>query len=80
MNVRELSEALSRFDPEMDVFCLSEDEQLLGEGRSFIVFDIDHVQVTSGEFVRLNDGTPYIRLGKESGFQSIVTMQVTTDF
>lgn len=80
MNVRELQEALSKFDPELDVFCLSEDEQLLKQGRFFVVFDIVHLQETSGGFVRLSDGTPYIELGKEHGLKSIVTLNVTTDF
>lgn len=36
MTVRELQEHLSKLDPELDLVCYSEDEELLGDNRGFI--------------------------------------------
>jgi len=62
VKVRELQEQLSKLDPELDVVCYSEDEGLLAEGRGFILFDMLAISTAEAERLRLEDGTPYLKL------------------
>lgn len=84
MKVRELQEQLSKFDPEMHIVCYSEDERLLVdnplENRGFILFDISGTNVTEAEMLRLDDGTPYLKLERGPKSTKMVTLDITSDF
>jgi hypothetical protein len=80
MKVRELQEQLSKLNPQLEVFCYSEDEKFLSEGRGFILFDILAVNSAEAERLRLNDGTPYLKFGKNPAASAIATLEVTAKF
>jgi hypothetical protein len=80
MKVRELQEYLSKFDPEINVLCYSEDEKLLAEKRGFILFDILAVSIAEAEQLRLDDDTPYLKFGRSPASVTIATLEVTSDF
>lgn len=80
MKVRQLQEQLSKLDPELDVVCYSEDKRLLIEGRGSILFDILAVSATEAEQLRLDDGTPYLKLHRGPASSTIATLEVTSDF
>lgn len=80
MKVRELQEQLRKLDPELEVFCYSEDEKLLTQDRGFILFDIQTIETIEAERFRLDDGTPYLKLVKNPAASAIAILEVTTDF
>jgi len=80
MKVRELQEHLSKLDPELEVLCYSEDEKLLTEKRGFILFDILAVNTSEAERLRLEDGTPYLKLERGPNSVAMATLEVTSDF
>jgi len=80
MKVRELQEALSKLNPELDVVCYSEDETLLVEGRGFILFDVLAASTSKAERLRLKDGTPYLKFSSDAAAAAIATLEITSDF
>jgi hypothetical protein len=80
MKVRELQELLSKLDSELEVLCYSEDEKLLADDRSHILFDILTVSTDKAERLRLDDETPYLKFGQGPGSIEIATLEVTADF
>ena len=74
MKIRELQNQLSELDPALDVVCYSEDEKLLVEERGFILFDVQAVNKVEAERRRLEDGTPYLKIGKSSASVAIATL------
>lgn len=78
MKVRELQEQLSRLDPELDLVCYSEDERLLAEGRNFILFDVEAVSTSEAERTRLDDETPYLRIGKSPASTTVGILEITS--
>ncbi len=80
MKVRELQDHLSKLDQELNVVCYSEDEKLLVEKRSFILFDILVVNTVDAERLRLDDGTPYLKFKRGPASVAIATLEVTPDF
>ncbi|HEY3373742.1 MAG TPA: hypothetical protein VGK02_01590 [Candidatus Aquicultor sp.] len=82
MKVRELQQELSKLDPELEVICYSEDDNLLEEGMGFRLLDIEAVNTTQGERVRLDDRfrTPYLKLGKSPHSEIFAVIEVTSVF
>ncbi len=80
MKVRELQQKLSELDPDLDVICYSEDSKLVTEGCGLILLEIEAVNTMHGERTRLDDGTPYLKLGRGSGTTALATLEVTSDF
>lgn len=80
MKVKELIAKLNAADPESDVLCCCEDEGTLARGVGFKLFDIDHIDSTEAEKTRLEDGTPYFKLGKSDNSESHVLIDITADF
>ena len=80
MRVRELQKQLSELDPELEVLCYSEDEKLLVEGRGFVLFDILSIGKTDGERLRLDDGTPYLKLHESPQSVAFGMLDITSDF
>ena len=80
MKVRELLSKLSPFDPELDVVCYCEDPGTSSPGSGFRLFEINEISVTDAEKTRLEDGTPYLKLGKSEAARPHVLIDVTADF
>lgn len=80
MKVKELQEKLAKFDPEMELICFCEDENSQKEGRLFTLFDISSVSATDATRCRLDDRTPYLKLGKDQMSETLVFLEVTSDF
>ncbi len=80
MKVRELQERLSKLDPELDMLCYTEDARFFKSAENFVLFEIENVTTTYGERVRLDDGTPYLKLGKGPNSVFLATLEVTADF
>jgi len=80
MKVKELQEQLEALDPELDVLCYTEDKRLLTEGRGFLLLAIEGTERTEAEHTRLDDGTPYLKLGVSPAATPLALLQVTSDF
>jgi hypothetical protein len=80
MRVRELQQQLNKLDPELTILCCTEDAKLLPAATLFRLLDIEEVTTAHGELVRLDDGTPYLKLGNGSGAEPLATLVVTTVF
>jgi hypothetical protein len=80
MKVRELQQRLNKLDPELEVLCYTEDIKLVEGNMGFRLLDIENVDTTQGEQVRLDDGTPHLKLGKGPASVTLATLEVTADF
>ncbi len=80
MKVRELQELLSRLDPELEVICYCEDEDLLAKDREFTLFDILEISTTEVERLRLKDGSRYLKFDRGTASQTIAMLEITSDF
>lgn len=80
MKVGELQQHLSKLDPNLEILCHREDESLQKKHRLFQILDIESVNITDAEKVRLDDGTPYLKLGKGPASVVLVILEVTSDF
>lgn len=80
MKVRELQEQLSKLDPELELVGCSEDEKLLAQGRGFILFDVVAVSATEAQWLRLDDGSPSLLLGRGEASTTIAILEVKSDF
>lgn len=80
MKVRELQQQLNKLDPDLEVFCYSEDEILQSKGRMLCLFDIAAVGTTQAEMVRLEDNTPYLKLEKGPDSKNLAILEITLDF
>jgi len=80
MKVKDLISKLDTFNPEYDIFCYCEDENLLPDNHGFMLFDIDDVEQTEAEKTRIEDGTPYLKLGKSQSSVPHILIQITSDF
>lgn len=80
MKVRELQQQLGMLDPDLDVLCYTEDEAIVLSGAHFRLLEIGGVNITHGEKVRLDDDTPYLKIGKGPASRDLVTLVVTAHF
>ncbi len=58
----------------------NEDEVLVPDGQLFSSLDMIWVDVVDAERCRLEDGTPYPKIGKSNVSQAAVSLEVTLDF
>lgn len=80
MKVSELQKQLSKFDPELDLLCYTEDVGFVKADAGFTLLDINSVTVMHGKRMRLDDGTPTLKLGKGPNSVELVVLEVTADF
>ncbi len=80
MKVKDLINAISNLDPEMDVICYSEDEKLFSGQHQFRILEIEGVDITEAEKRRGKDGIPTLKLGRSEYSKKLVTLSVTTEF
>lgn len=79
MKVKELMDALGKYDPDPDVICYSEDEQVLPPRHLFRLLDLDSVDIVEGERQRDDNGAPSLKIGKSNAAMKHVILNVTTD-
>lgn len=80
MKVKDLQKQLSKLDPDLEVICYTEDEVFQNREKAFRLFDIEHVDTVEAERVRLEDNTPYLKIGKSPVSEVIGTLNITSDF
>jgi len=80
MKVGDLIQKLSMLAPELDVICYTEDAKIIKDSSRFLLLDIKDVTSICGETMRLDDGTPYLKLGKGPNSVCLATIEVIADF
>lgn len=80
MKVADLQHELAKLDPNLDVLCYTEDVGLASKERAFVLLDVVGVSITQAERLRLNDGTPYLKLGSGARSSDLAIVEVTSDF
>jgi hypothetical protein len=80
MKVRELMQQLSKLNPELELYCMTEDESLLrGTNRGFMVFVISSIGEVRAEPTRLDDRTPYMDFSSDHAIPLAVA-DITSSF
>lgn len=80
MKVSELIAKLSKLEQGLDVLCYTEEESLLNDGHGFRVLEIEDVDTTSAERVRMEDGSPTLKLIAGPNSSQFVFLHVTSDY
>ena len=80
MRVRELMERLERFDPDLEVLCATEDDELLPPGHGFRLLEINELSPVEGEKRRGDDQIPTLALRRSELSEKFVLIDVTADF
>jgi len=79
MKVRELVEKLKNLDGELEVICITEDEELLPKNLLLRLLEITDVVVTEAETYRNNEQVPSLRIVNSPASQKYVVIEVTAD-
>jgi hypothetical protein len=81
MKVKDLIAELQKIDPNIDVFCYTEDEIALAQGHGFRLFDIGNIEVAHG-IIRCSDFDNITTLKFERGLDSLkfALIEITSDF
>lgn len=80
MKVRELITQLEKLDPNLEVYCYTEDERFATEDRPFWIFDLQHVQTVNAELSRDAHHLPVTKFENSPSARTIVTIDVSSDF
>ena len=80
MKVKDMLSKLRGFDPEQDVLCYCDDEEILPPKHGLRLFEINDVALTEAEKTRCEDGIPSLKLGKTEGSAPHVLINITLDF
>ena len=80
MTVKELVAALQKFDPDLDVYCFTEDDSLLAPNHGFRLLEISDVKSVNAEKCRGDDDVLSLKLGSSESSSKHVLIDVTADF
>ncbi len=81
MKIKELIDALSAFDPENDVLCYCEEENISAPNHcSFRLFDIENIDVSDAEMIKDNNYIPSLKFGKTKHSIPHVLINIVSDF
>ena len=80
MKLKELLNQLSHLDPDLDVLCYSEDENLLAPNHGFRLLEIDGIDVVEAEKHRGEDEIGSLKFEKSDLSEVHVLINVTSDF
>ena len=80
MKVTELAARLGELDPELEIVCYTEDEDVLLRGHLFRLLDIERVDVGEGEQLRDDQGVATLKLGRRPHSQPLAFLYVTSRF
>jgi hypothetical protein len=82
MKVRELMAKLAGLDPNLEVYCYTEDERFATDDHQFWFLDVHSVDTTRARMERDTNGIPaatFVDLEAEDA-RTFVTINVTSDF
>lgn len=71
MKVKDLQIMLEKLDPQLDLVCLTEDEEFLSHNESLKLFEIDNVSAVEAVKWRNDNGQAMLKFGKSDGSRSI---------
>lgn len=80
MKVKQLLEKLRAFDPDIDMICFCEDEDIAPHGHGFRIFDIISTDLQEVEKTKGKDGAPSLKLGRTEHSVAHVLIEITSDF
>ena len=80
MKVKKLIETLGAFDPERDVICYCEEENMSAPGHGFRLFEIESVDVSEAEKTRDDNGIPSFKFDKTKHSTPHVLINIVSDF
>jgi DNA invertase Pin-like site-specific DNA recombinase len=75
MRVKELQELLSKFDPDLEVVCYSQDRISSSVQRGFVLFEVLDASKLEAERTRLDVETPYLKMGKSPTSVTIASLR-----
>lgn len=82
MKVSELMAKLAKLDPNLGVYCYTEDERFATDDRPFWFLDVHSVDTTTARLDRDTNGVPkatFVHLDDEYA-RALVTINITSDF
>jgi hypothetical protein len=82
MKVSDLMARLAKLDPNLDVYCYTEDERLATASRPYWFLDLNSVDTTKARMDRDENGLPiatFVDLEAKDA-RTIVTINVSLDF
>ena len=81
MKVKELIELLQTVNPDTDVFCTSEDREILdaNSGHKFKIFEVSAVEEVNGTKSRADDGVATFKIGKSDHSEPHTIIEITCD-
>lgn len=81
MKVKDLILKLNQCDPDLEVLCYNEEDEVLQqEGHMFRLLDIIDFSINNGEFERGEDGIVSIKFNDSKNSRKVVLLDVTTKF
>lgn len=80
MKVRELITQLEKLDPNLEVYCYTEDERFATESRPFWILDLQHVQTVKAVLSRDAHHLPVAKFENSPDARTIVTIDVSSDY
>ena len=80
MKVKELQEMLADLDPDLELFCYSEEEQIVAEDHLFRLLSIEDVSVIEAERRRGEDRLPSFAIGKTECSEKFALLNVLAQF
>ena len=80
LKVKDLLSKLRIVNPEYEVLCYCEDENILSDGHGFIIFEINSIEKVEAEKTRSEDGLPSLKLGKTEYSKPHILIEITSDF
>jgi hypothetical protein len=81
MKVKELIKLLESVNPETDLFCTSEDPEVLdsNSAHKFKIFEVSAVEEVNGTKSRGDDGIATFKIGKDNNSEPHTIMEITCD-
>jgi hypothetical protein len=80
VKVKDLIEALSAMDLNLEVLCFCEDPGVVSSTELFKLFDLDEVSIVEGETSRSDDRKPLFSIGPSKASRKFAAISITTDF
>ncbi len=80
MKLRKLLDQLSHLDPELDVFCVADDETIVSPEHVFRIMEIDDIQILELEKLHGDDGIATFKIGKSELSQLHIVLNITSEF
>lgn len=79
MKVRDVQERIAKLDPDLELVCYTEDDDLVGN-RGQLLFEILDIRAIQAERSRLADGKPALKFNGGPASEALAIMEMTSDF